>query len=81
MTKPPTSVRSIRLTDDVWALIAKRAAAENASVNSWVTNAVHRSLAGLSAPPAFKPAVEPVPNDALTRRMTGASPNDRELYI
>lgn len=40
MPKPPTSVRSIRLPEWFWAIVAKHAAEAGLSVNAYVARAV-----------------------------------------
>lgn len=38
MTKPPTSVRSIRLTDDLWAALQKQADLAGVKLNRYVAD-------------------------------------------
>lgn len=58
MPKPPTSVRSIRLTDDLWSWVSEEAARRDVSVNALMFDlaATARAKADLGARVVLEPS-------------------------
>jgi hypothetical protein len=58
MRKPPSSVRSIRLRDDLWAWIAEDAEKRGLNANALVAELVERLRAENLKPADFRPTIE-----------------------
>lgn len=41
--KPPTSVKSVRMRDELWAFVAERAAKRKISPNAWMVRCVDKA--------------------------------------
>lgn len=52
MAKPPTSVRSIRLTDEAWEWLSAAAADRGVKVNAFVALLVNSARSGVTPAPA-----------------------------
>jgi hypothetical protein len=79
MPKPPTSVRSIRLPEWFWAIVAKHAAEAGLSVNAYVARRLSSDLTGPR--PAAEPPMPAKPKVAVKAaaplRFTRAAPGSR----
>jgi len=57
-TKPPTSARTVRLTDELWEELSERASAKGMKLNALVAALLHAGLRGV---PAYIVAEGPAP--------------------
>lgn len=81
MSKPPTSVRSIRLTDEAWAAVSEEAVRRETSVNALVSRAVLKEIGLWSDEEIAAMKAKPAPPLEINRieRMTmpRATPGSR----
>jgi len=88
MAKPPTSVRSIRLEDRLWAQIGERAEADGFTVNAWVAIKLHGALnpdaaqfvvrEGAASKRAAQFNAERERNGALYRQLAAPTPKGKK---
>lgn len=57
--RPPTSVKSIRMSDELWAYVAERAARRGIKPNAWVVRMVGMLREGLLAEKRPTPSPSP----------------------